>query len=502
MDIIRFGTDGWRDRFAGSFTAHNVRRVAQAYAEHLLDGGGGLALVGYDTRRYGREFALAAAEVIAANGIEVSVSGSFLPTPALSFAVKRLGAAGGVMLTASHNPSEYGGFKLKGPYGGTATDDVYQDVQRRVSTIPGARRGGGDAQIGEFDVRADYYDGLARLVDVGLLGRATGTLVHDAMGGAGCGWLAGFARHVGLGLTVEELRGTPDPRFHGVNPEPIPANLALTLRHMGRPPEARASSRGGRNRPAAAAGSGDPGGPGGPAEALGQAQAPYFAAVTDGDADRLGVVLPGGVYFTSHQILAILLDHLATKATGRVVKTFNVSRIVELLARRRSLQVVETPVGFKYLVSELLAGDVLVAGEESGGFAAYGYLPERDGIANALLLLEAVLADGRSLARRFADIERETGWRHAYDRLDLALPDDGLKDRLMKGLDEPPATLANRPVTSVERLDGVKLNLGDDAWLLLRASGTEPLLRLYCEGPDAGSVGEILAAARLLVAAA
>src|SRR5690606_20841598 len=311
MDI-RFGTDGWRDLIADRFTFANVRRAARAYAEHLSERGGGLVLVGHDTRFMAREFALQAAGVLAGHGLDVRVSAGYLPTPALSFAVKRHGAAGGVMITASHNPPTYGGFKLKGPYGGTATQQIYADVAARLSQAP---QDPGPTRLETFDVRGEYCAALAGLVDLGLIRPSGLRVVHDAMGGAGAGWLARFGKHTGA-FRVTEVRGRPDPLFHGVNPEPIAANLAVTAEEM--------------------------------AEAGGRQDAPVLAVATDGDADRLGVVLPGGRYFDSHQIFAVLLDHLQKRGgSGRVVKTFTVSRIVERLAALRGLEVVETPVGFK-----------------------------------------------------------------------------------------------------------------------------------------------------------
>ncbi|HZJ10058.1 MAG TPA: phosphoglucomutase/phosphomannomutase family protein [Trueperaceae bacterium] len=482
-ESLVFGTDGWRDVFADRFTFANLRRAARAYGEHLLErsAAGSPVLVGYDTRFMGRRFALEVAAVLRSLDLDALVSRDYLPTPALSFAVKHLGARGGVMLTASHNPPQYGGFKLKGAYGGTATDDIYRDVERRVGqrTVPAPTAAERDA-VGDFDVRKQYYEALAQLVDLDALRRADATLVHDPMGGAGCGWLRGFATAT-RALRVEETRGRPDPLFHGVNPEPIPGNL-LTTQELMQSSSGRAGSD------------------------------PVFAVATDGDGDRLGVVLPGGEYFNSHQIFAVLLSHLERTrrpaAAAGVVKTFTVSRIVERLARARGLPVVETPVGFKYIVDAMLAGDVIIGGEESGGIGVGMHLPERDGLANALLLLEAVVSAGEPLAEIFAALERETGWQHAYRRVDLQLAGDGSKERVLAQLADPPASFGGWGVASVEDLDGVKLNLSrhegaePTAWLLLRASGTEPVLRLYCEAPSTAAVKQILAAAEAFVAVA
>ena len=466
MDTLVFGTDGWRDVIGERFTFANVSRVAQAYADYLHEQGTPSAVVGYDTRFNGALFARRVAEVLAANEVAVEVSESYLPTPALSFAVKHYGVGGGVMLTASHNPPPYSGFKLKGPYGGGATDTIYKAVSARVAdTSPDDVRAFDAKQhiLETFDVRSAYYDALARLVDLDTLRTFGGTLVHDAMGGAGAGWLAGFAEYAELPLTVTELRADPTPMFYGVNPEPIPQNLNVTQDFM-RTSEA------------------------------------VFATATDGDGDRLGLVLPGGDFFNSHQLLALLLARLDDKGLrGRVVKTFTTSRIVERLAQKRGLTVLETPVGFKYIVDAMLEGDVLIGGEESGGIGVRGHIPERDGLANTLLVLEAVIRSGKSVAELFAALEQEADWQHAYDRLDLHLSGNALKDAVLAALENPPETFADRTVEAVERLDGVKLNLSGKAWLLFRASGTEPVLRIYCEAQSEAVVAAILAEAEAFV---
>ena len=468
MDTLTFGTDGWRDIIGDIYTMKNVSRVAQAYAEHLSEKGSPSVVIGYDTRFNGARFAARVAEVMAANGVSVRLADAPLPTPALSFAVTHYGVGGGVMLTASHNPPAYNGFKLKGPYGGTATPDIYEDVSSRTARITLEDVKTFDAKrhtFETFDVRSAYFDKLAELVDVETLKRATGRLVHDAMGGSAAGWLKGFLQHIGATLEVEEVRAEPTPMFYGVNPEPMPQNLATTMAHM-------------------------------------EGSSAHFAAVTDGDGDRLGLVLPGGTYFNAHQIFAVLLSLMSTKGyTGRVIKTFNVSRLVERLAAKRDVPVSETPIGFKYIVAAMLEGDVLIGGEESGGIGVTGYLPERDGVANSLLMLEAVLESGKSVAELFADLEREAEWQHAYDRLDVHLSGGDLKDAVMQSLENPPGTFAEREVESVETLDGVKLNLSGNAWILFRPSGTEPVLRVYCEAPNDDEVAHALQAARAWIAA-
>lgn len=459
MDTLLFGTDGWRDVIADRFTFANVSRAARAYAEHLKDQGQDTVVIGYDTRFNAPLFAQRVAQVMAASGLRALLSERYLPTPALSFAVKHYQAGGGVMLTASHNPPEYLGFKIKGPYGGTATDDIYRDVSDRVATLeptdippidPAKHR------PEPFDIRKPYFAALGELVDVEALRGFHGRLVHDAMGGSAAGWIAGFFKHAKLKIELHELHAVPHPQFYGVNPEPIGKNLASCTAVM-RESEA------------------------------------VFATATDGDGDRLGLVLPGGAFFNSHQIFALLLDLMHQKGkAGKVVKTFTVSRIIDRLAETRELELIETPVGFKHIVRAMLADEVLIGGEESGGIGLAGHLPERDAIANSLLLLEAVATSGESIAERFAGLEQDTDWQHAYDRLDLKLAGNNLKDDVLQALDPAPDSFAGRAVESVETLDGIKLNLSGHAWVLFRASGTEPLLRIYCEAASADEVTALL----------
>jgi phosphomannomutase len=472
-DLV-FGTDGWRAVIADGFTVARVRRAAHGYAQHLLERvGPGLVLIGHDTRFGGPLFARTVAEVLVAAGHEVALHSGPLPTPVLSFAVAHLGALGGVMLTASHNPPAYHGVKLKGAYGGTADGATYAAVAAHANAVRDddvVYRPLDD--VPAFDVREAYYSRLASLLDLDALRSWRGTLVHDAMHGSAAGWIEGFARWAELGARVVTMRAQSDPLFGGGLPEPMPEHLSGLVERLSDAD---------------------------PALTLGVA--------TDGDGDRLGVVAGGGPALTSHQVLALLLDHLERRGgRGRVVHTVTVSRLVPRLALARGLEVVERKVGFKYLVEELRRGDVLIAGEESGGFAVDGHVPERDGVLSALLVLEALAmrgaasggaasggADSRGdLLERFAELERETDWRHAYDRRDLRVPTQDAVGAVMAALAEAPEHFAGHEVRHVERLDGVRLDLGDDRWILFRASGTEPVLRLYCEAPDDDAVRSTL----------
>lgn len=468
MDELVFGTDGWRALVGEGFTHANVARAARAYAAHLRCAGGGLVLVAHDTRFAGARFARVAAAALAEEGLEVRLHEGPLPTPVLSFAVRQLGAAGGVMLTASHNPSEYQGFKIKGPYGGTALDPIYRDVAARLAP-PGREPPAAAAAhaLATFEVREAYYRHLAGLVDLDALRRASGRVVHDAMGGAAGGWFAGFLRWAGARVEVDELRATPDPNFDGVAPEPLPANLGRTRAHLRARPGAR------------------------------------FALVTDGDGDRLAAVLPDGAFFDPHQTFALLLDLLDRRGgPGIVVETFTVAQIVGRLADARGRERLVTPVGFKHLVEPLRSGRALIAGEESGGIGVRGHVPERDGILNGLLLLEAEETAGASLADRFAALEAEAGWRHGYQRADLHLRGRDEAARVNEALAVDPELFGGARVTGVERIDGVKLAIEGGASVMFRASGTEPLLRVYVEASAAARRAELVAAAEAFVAAA
>ncbi|MCA9837087.1 MAG: phosphoglucomutase/phosphomannomutase family protein [Trueperaceae bacterium] len=466
MDTLVFGTDGWRDIIGDKFTFENVSRASQAYADYLRSQGAKTVVVGHDTRFNGDRFARRAAEVLAANGLKVYLSNGYIPTPALSFAVKHLEAGGGLMLTASHNPPPYHGFKLKGPYGGTATQAIYQAMSEPVPMISYEDVKPFHAKhhvVESFDIREAYYEALTKLVDVKQIEKVKGEIVHEAMGGAGTGWLSGFFSYAKLSKAIKDLHEHPDPMFYGVNPEPIHQNLKEAMDYM------RDKSEG-------------------------------IVLATDGDADRLGAVLPGGVFFNSHQIFAVLLKVLHQKGVkGRVVKTFTVSRVVERLAAQLGYDVTETPVGFKYIVDAMLEGQVAIGGEESGGIGVAGHIPERDGMANSLLLLEAMAQSGKGMAELFSEIEAQVGWKHAYDRLDLHLSGNELKDAVLASLKNPLSHISNRQIESVERLDGIKLNLSGNAWLMFRASGTEPVLRIYCEAASKDEVNQILEGANAFV---
>lgn len=466
MDTLIFGTDGWRDVIADKFTFTNLGRATQAYADYLTSQHQTTVVVGHDTRFLGDKFARHAAEILAANGLKVLLSKDYLPTPALSFAVKHYTAGGGLMLTASHNPPHFHGFKLKGPYGGTATPDIYQEVSQRVQDLDIHAVKQFDRMrhvIETFDIRQDYYEYIRPQIDLEAIKTLNLPIYHEAVGGAGTGWLSGFFKYAGLQQSIIDLHPETHPLFYGVNPEPLAINLGHAIKTLSNTSEG-------------------------------------IVICSDGDADRIGVVLAGGTFFNPHQIFAVLLDQLARKGKkGKVVKTFTATRIIERLAKARNLELKETPVGFKYIVDAMLEGGVMIGGEESGGIGIQGHIPERDSFLNGLLLLETMATTGKTLDVLFAELEHEVGWKHAYDRLDLHLKGNSLKEAVMNALNHPPSEIAGRSIDSVETLDGTKLNLSNNAWLMFRASGTEPVLRIYCEAASAEEVQNILEAAHRFV---
>ena len=468
---IKFGTDGWRDIIAQDFTYANVASVAAAHARYLKSVGGSDVVIGYDTRFQGEGFAGVAAQVMSAAGLGVHLAPAYLPTPALSFAVRFLGAAGGVMITASHNPPPYSGYKLKGSYGGSATPaivaQVEAEVERGDAELPGAPISNGS--VVSVEIQAEYFRALDGLLDLAALRAYRGKVFHDAMGGAGAGWIEAYLKHAALPAEFVALRDEPTPLFYGVNPEPIPQNLEFTVQRL--------------------------------AHETGQA----FAIVPDGDADRVGAVTAGGHFFNSHQIFAVLLKHLYDKGLrGRVIKTVSGSGIIDRLCAVLGLELLETPVGFKYITDAFLEGEqhphlsVLMGGEESGGLASIGHIPERDGIFNGLLLLEAVALSGKSLPELFAQIEDLTGFRHFYGRNDLQLQ-PGQSREALSALVENLKELAGHRVEQVVTKDGVKLLLSGDAFAMFRFSGTEPVVRVYVEAQSAEQQQHILATATAFV---
>lgn len=472
---IKFGTDGWRGVIADDFTFERVRLVSAALAQVLEERGaaGQAVVVGWDRRFLSAEFARAVSEVLAGAGFVVHLATRFTPTPAISLAVKTLGAAAGVVITASHNPARWNGFKLKESFGGSARPDttgaLEQAIQARIerpSALP--RMALEDAERSGRLVRADFVESyvstLEKLADLKSIARSGFRVVVDPIHGAGAGALARLL--AGAGVDVSEIRADENPCFGGVNPEPIDENLAPLKSFLGR-------IRG--NGP------------------------PAIGLALDGDADRVGAIDEQGKYFDSHRIFATVLRHLhdVRGLKGNVAQTVSSTVMVRRLAARRAMDVIETPIGFKHLAEHLLDGSALMGGEESGGLGFRFHLPERDAALSALLLLEACAKASVPPRQLLGEIFEEVGAWH-YRREDVHLDPSHSAKIVDTVRSAAPSEVAGAPVASRNDRDGVKFVLGDDSWLLLRPSGTEPVLRLYAEAPTPARVNALLEAGRAL----
>ena len=459
MASIQFGTDGWRGVIAEDFTEENVRRVADAFARYIVrseqpERG---VLVGYDTRFGSERFARVAAETVSSTGTPVWLAADACPTPALSWLVRLRKAAGGIQITASHNPYRWNGVKFKASYGSSASPAIIAQVEAQLETVlrEGATRlPPRNDLLHSIDVRVPYLEKLQELTDWDRLRAANFRFVVDPMHGAARGLLRDLLAR--QGIVCDEIRGTRDPLFGGVNPEPIEPHVQALQR-------------------AVVEGGYDAG----------------FAA--DGDGDRIGAVDRDGTFITPHQIFSILFWHLAgtRKLEGGVAKTFSTTKMIDKIAARFDRQVWETPVGFKYICDRMLEDNILLGGEESGGIGTRLHLPERDATVNALLLAEVMAWHRKRLGELVSGLHAEFG-EHHYGRVDLELR-PGQKERAL-------AYFAGRKLERIldwrvvrrEDLDGVKVYLGDVGWVMVRGSGTEPILRVYSETNRAGTTKMVL----------
>ncbi len=465
---IKFGTDGWRGIIADDFTFDNVRRVAGAIASYTLkweDAKRGI-IIGYDTRFQSQTAAQTAAEVIAAAGIPVKLADDYTPTPAVSYAVKTNGAAGGVMITSSHNPWNWNGVKFKAQFGGSATPAIMKKVEEELQA--GAMPNGTKAAIDEVDLKAAYISAVCRFADMDLIGKAKFKVAIDSMYGSGRGVLAGILAERGVQHVT--IRQEVNPLFPGINPEPIEPHIALLQQTVVR-------------------------------------EHCDAGLATDGDADRIGAVAEDGSFVDSHKIFCVLLRWLLErkKWPGDVVRAFNTTRMLDRIAAKHGRKLYETQIGFKYTADLMMEHEILIGGEESGGIGYSRFLPERDGILNCLLLANAMAEEGKPLGQLVADLQREFGPHH-YGRRDLHIPEDVKQNAIQRAKAENTRSLGRYSVVKKEYLDGVKFFLdastngnGAEAWILFRASGTEPLLRAYAEASSPELVSEILAAGEKFV---
>jgi alpha-D-glucose phosphate-specific phosphoglucomutase len=464
MPPIKFGTDGWRGVIADDFTFDNVRRVAGAIASYVLkyETSQHGVFIGYDTRFASQRAAQAVAEVIAAAGIPVKLANDYTPTPAVSYSVKAHGAAGGVMVTSSHNPWNWNGVKFKGKFGGSATPGIMKKVEDELNA--GAMPHGSKAAIEEVDLKAPYVAAVCRFADIDLIKKTKFKFAVDAMYGSGRGVLTGiFRQH---GVQHVSIREELNPLFPGINPEPIEPHIALLQQTVLR-------------------------------------EKCDAGLATDGDADRIGAVAEDGSFVDSHKIFCVLLRWLLERKQwpGDVVRAFNTTRMLDRIAAKYGRKLYETQIGFKYIADLMMEHDILIGGEESGGIGYSRFLPERDGVLNCLLLVNVMAEEGKPLGQLVADLQREYG-PHYYGRRDLHIPDEVKQSAIQRARAESTQTLGRYKVLKKENLDGIKFFLdaptngkGADAWILFRASGTEPLLRLYSEAASPELVKEILTAA-------
>jgi phosphomannomutase len=463
---IKFGTDGWRGIIAEDFTAENLRKVIHAIARYVVraETSSNGVVVGYDTRFGSERFARAAAETISATGTPVWLATGACPTPAVSLLVKLRGAAAGIQISASHNPARWNGVKLKAAYGGSASGAIVSLVEAELAKV---RSNGVPALppreelIHSLDMRAPYLETLAGLVDWDRLRASKFRYVVDPMHGSGRGLLRELFHS--QGIEIAEIRGTRDPLFGGVNPEPIEPHVEA-LR--------RAVKEGG-----------------------------YDAGFAlDGDADRIGAIDREGAFITPHQIFSILLWHLAgtRKLAGEVAKTFSTTKMIDKIAAKFGRKVWETPIGFKYICDRMLESDILIGGEESGGVGTKLYLPERDATLNALLLAEVMAWHGKTLGELVAMLSGEFGEFH-YGRVDLELKAGQKEKALEHFADDKFKKLLEFPILRRENLDGVKVYLGEIGWVMVRSSGTERMLRIYSETSRAETTRRVLDAVVSLV---
>jgi phosphomannomutase len=451
--MIRFGTDGWRAVIADEFTFENIRIAAQATADYFQTAAEGepRVVVGYDVRFLSDRFARTAAEVFAGNGFHVLLLDRPYPTPYVSYEVNRLGLVGGIVITASHNPPSFNGFKVKAAYGGSATPPITNQIEALLGKNPvrGSTEG-----IEIIAPGPDYGRSLRELVDWPQLAASGLRITVDSMHGTGGRLLEELLADTSC--RVETIRGEPDPLFGGVAPEPIMPQLE-------------------------------------PLAARVRAARSDIGLATDGDADRLGVVADGGRFVSTLEVLPLLLVHLYRRRGwhGTVAYTVSQSQLVGRIAERFGLKSVETPIGFKNIAELMLNEIVLIGGEESGGVGLSRHLPERDGIAIHMLLLDLLAETKKSITELIQDMWTEFGEFH-YDRRDLHVPIETGVRLTEHLLEDPPARFCERSVTGVRTLDGIKLMLEPDSWILFRRSGTEPVLRVYTEAPTTEAARQIL----------
>jgi phosphomannomutase len=467
---IQFGTDGWRAIIADDYTFANVRIAAEAIAAYVHakeDPSKGLC-IGYDTRFGSRAFAKTCAEVAAATGIPVMLADAITPTPALSYGVRQRGAAGGIMITSSHNPAQWNGLKYKAWYGGSGKPSIIAEIESYLGqSVAKAAR---PAAITLVDFLPDYLQAIESFVDLDMIAKSGKKFAIDSMYGCGGTILSKIFDRIGVAHV--QIRGNADPLFPGINPEPIEPHI----------------------------------------RALGEATVAHqcdAGLCTDGDADRIGATDENGNFVDPHKIFSVLLSWVLKRKgwPGAVTRAVNTTKMLDRICKKHGRELIEHGIGFKFVCDYMLEREILMGGEESGGIGFQRHLPERDGLLNALLLANVIAEEGKTLGQLVADLQAEYG-EHQYGRIDLHIPDALKNAAIARALALQPGDplFAGMAVLRTETLDGVKFFLDNpeaaskdnaaETWLLLRASGTEPLLRIYTESCSKEAVARLLEAAR------
>ncbi len=462
MTDIRFGTDGWRGRVAEDYTFDNVRRCTQGFASYMLEQGKGgeKIVVGHDQRFSGEHFAAAVAEVLAANGFRVLLIDGASPTPVISYTVVVQGAAGAVNVTASHNPPTDNGFKVRNEHGGAIAPDGLAQIEALIPSIEGVKRLALDQALAQgmvtyFDPAPAYLEQIDRLIDVQPIRDAGLTVLVDCMWGNGAGW---FPRILEGGKTrVVEIHAERNPIFPEMQrPEPIPPNVDAGLARV---------------------------------EELGA----DVALINDGDADRVGLGDEHGNFVNQLQVYALLAMYFleVRGERGPIVKTLSTTSMLEKLGQIYDVPIYQTGVGFKYVAPKMLETDALIGGEESGGYAFRGHVPERDGILAGLYILDLMVRLNKTPSQLIEHLYAQVG-AHYYDRIDTRFQADQREATRQRILDANPSTIGGLATTGLDTTDGFKFGLADGGWLLIRFSGTEPIIRVYCETTEKDRVQAIL----------
>jgi len=453
--MIKFGTDGWRARIAEEFTFENVTKVAKAHAELLREEGIDSVLVGYDWRFRSEDFARRVYEVMREKGLKAALTGSACTTPMVSFGVKYLGYGNGVMITASHNPPQYNGYKIKESFGGSARTSFVKKIEERISGVEGKPPKTSEPLYRE--VRKHYVEKLRSLINLDLFREREVLVVHDSMHGTTSGLIEYILKDTKV--KVLNIRKNRDPLFGGCPPEPIEKYMGITGEKV-------------------------------------RAVGADLGIANDGDGDRVALVDEKGRFVSTQLVYALLLLHTVKNKgkRGTAVKTVSTTYLADRICKAEGIDLIEVPVGFKNINEVILSrGDVVFGGEESGGFGFPEFLPERDGILSALKILEYLYLKEKSLSEIVKELFEEYGEAY-YERVDLRV-EERVKKKIEELKESPPERLGGMKVREVKTIDGLKLLFEDDSWLLMRPSGTEPLVRVYAESPSPEETKKILSLA-------